>query len=83
MTKAHSKIFTNADDAWIGEHFEELIDKYPGQYLVVVEGKPFIGRNAAKLFKKVRSKYPGITPTCMPIPRPKDFVSILQICRLK
>ena len=68
------------DDAWIADHLEELVEKYGGQYLVVAEGEPFIGYDVAKLFAEARRKHPKATPTCMPIPRPEDFVSILMLC---
>jgi hypothetical protein len=68
------------DDAWIQKHFEELVDKFPGQYVVVAEGEPFIGYDAAQLFKLARLKHRGVVPTCMPIPRPDDFASILLLC---
>ena len=69
-----------SDDEWIAEHLQELVDKYGGQYLVVAEGEPFIGYDVAELFSEARHKHPGVTPTCMPIPRPEDFVSILMLC---
>ena len=65
------------DDAWIREHFEELVDKYPGKYAVIAEGELFVGEDAAKLEKEARKKHPGITPTGLPIPRPEDFICLL------
>lgn len=70
----HKKI---DDDKWICDHFEWLVDNFPGQYLVVAEGEPFIGYDAGKLEKDARRKHPGVIPIGMPIPRPEDFVSIL------
>ena len=67
------------DDKWIADHFEELVNEHGGEYLVVVNGEPFIGLDAAKLFEEARRKYKGFTPTCMPIPKPEDFLSILKI----
>jgi len=66
-----------SDDEWIRRHFEQLIDRYPGQYAVVVNGELFVGRNARMLFTQARRKYPGAVPTGMPIPRPKDFLCAL------
>lgn len=78
MSKRH-KIKKKDDDRWIREHFEWLVDNFPGQYLVVAEGEPFIGYDAGKLEKEARKKHPGVTPIGMPIPRPEDFVSILWL----
>jgi len=81
-TRRKSKISKHniSDDKWIKRHFEELVDKYGGQYLVVAEGEPFIGYDVARLFKEARRKHPKAIPTCMPIPEPEDFVSILTLC---
>lgn len=65
------------NDAWISEHFEWLVDNFPGQYVVVAEGEPFIGYDAVKLEQEARKKHPGVITLGMPIPRPEDFSSIL------
>ena len=62
------------DDEWIRRHFEELVDRYPGQYAVVAEGELFIGRDARALFAAARRKHPGVAPTGLPVPRPQDFL---------
>ena len=65
------------NDAWISDHFEEIVDKYAGQHIVVSNGEIFIGENAVE---KARKKYPNIIPTSMPVPRPEDFMHILILC---
>ena len=62
-----------SDDQWIRRHFEELVDKYPGQYAVVAEGELFVGYDARQLFERARSKHPNVIPTSFPVPRPEDF----------
>ena len=32
------------DDVWIVDHFSELVTKYPGKYVAVVNGAPGCGR---------------------------------------
>jgi len=67
------------DDEWIRLHFEELVDKYGGQYVFVAGGKVFpvaSGEDVAKKEEKIRKKY-GIAPIGMPVPQPRDFFSIL------
>ena len=61
------------DDEWVREHFEELVDKYPGQYAVVAEGELFVGRDAHQLEQAARRKHPGVIPTGLRIPHPEDF----------
>ena len=66
-----------SDDEWIRRHFEELVDKYAGQYAVVAAGDLFVGQDARKLFTEARRRHPGVIPTGMPIPRPEDFLCVL------
>ncbi len=66
-----------SDDEWIRRHFEELIDKYAGQYAVVAACELFIGKSAKRLFEEARRKYPGVVPTGFPVPRPQDFLCAL------
>lgn len=61
------------NDEWISEHFEELVDKYGGQYVIVSGGEVFIGGDVRRLEAKARRKYPCLTPIGMPVPRPQDF----------
>lgn len=65
------------DDEWIRRHFEELVDQYAGQYVVVASGEVFVGQDARRLFAKARRKHPGMVPTGMPVPRPQDFLCAL------
>lgn len=65
------------DDEWIRRHFEELVDKYAGQYIVVAAGELFAGTDAKTLFANARRKHPHVVPTGMPVPRPQDFVCAL------
>ncbi len=70
-TKAKFKIVDN--DAWITVHFEEIVDKYAGQHIIVSNGEIFTGENA---LENARKKYPNIIPTSMPVPRPEDFTPV-------
>jgi hypothetical protein len=72
--KSRPKIVDN--DIWLSAHFEEIIDKYAGQYIIISNGEIFTGEKA---FKKAKEKYPRSIPLSMPVPRPEDFVHIL-IC---
>jgi len=65
------------DDEWIRRHFEELVDKYAGQYVVVAAGELFAGQSARALFAKARRRHPHVIPTGVPVPRPQDFVCAL------
>lgn len=62
------------NDAWITAHFEEIVNKYGGQHIIISGGEIFTGENA---IDKARKKHPNIIPTSMPVPRPQDFTHIL------
>ncbi len=66
-----------ADDDWVRRHFEELVDKYAGQYAIVAEGELFVGYDARQLDEEARHKHPGVIPTGLRIPRPEDFTCAL------
>ena len=66
-----------SDDEWIRRHFEELVDKYAGQYAVVAGGELFVGYDARQLHEAARRKHPDVIPTSFPIPRPEDFTCAL------
>ena len=72
-----TKLKRISDDEWIRRHFEELVDRYPGQYAVVAEGELFVGKEGGRLFAEARRKHPTTVPTGMPVPRPEDFLCAL------
>lgn len=61
------------DDEWIRRHFEELVDTYAGQYIVVAGGEVFAGDDVRRLEANARRKHPRVIPTGMPVPHPQDF----------
>ncbi len=65
------------DEEWGGRHFEELVDKYAGQYAVVACGELFVGDDPVPLEKTARRKHPNVMPQVLPIPRPEDFTCAL------
>ena len=66
-----------SDEEWIRRHFEELVDKYAGQYAVVAEGELFVGSDARRIDEQARRKHPGVIPSGLRIPRPEDFTCAL------
>lgn len=75
--RRHSPRIRVADENWIREHLEELVNKHAGKYAVVAAGEVFIGEDPAQLEAKARRKHPGIIPQGLPIPRPEDFTCAL------
>jgi hypothetical protein len=75
--KRRSPAWWTKDDEWIHQHFEELVDRYPGQYAVIADGELFVGYDPVPLSAKARKKHPGVIPSVLRIPRPEDFTCAL------
>lgn len=75
-----SKLFDN--DRWLTEHFEELVDKYAGRYLLIGNGKILYtdeDGTPRELAKKIKEEYPGIVPLFFRVPYPHEFVCALIV----
>lgn len=68
---------SRADQTWIRQHLEELVDKYAGQYAVVAQGDLFVGYDPVDLEAKARRKHPRTIPSVLRVPRPEDFTCAL------
>ena len=63
---------------WITEHFEELVEKYGGKYLAVVDEKIVaIGDSPKEVDKEARKQFPEVIPSVILIPKKEDFTCIL------
>jgi hypothetical protein len=76
-TRTRKRTVRSGDAAWVRAHLEELVEKHPGQYVVVAAGEVFVGEDAAALEAKARRKHPSVIPQGLPIPRPEDFTCAL------
>lgn len=84
MAKKRDKklVHYTEDDAWVREHFEELVEKYAGKYVAVSHQQVAgVADSPLEAEKEAMSKYPHILPSVLPVPRPEDFISVLIIIR--
>jgi len=66
------------DDLWIVEHFSELVTKYAGKYVAVVnEALVAVGDSRKEVDAKARAIAPDKMPSVMRIPREEDMVCLL------
>jgi len=66
------------DDLWIVEHFSELVTKYAGKYVAVVnEALVAVGDSRKEVDEKARAIAPDKMPSVMRIPREEDMVCLL------
>lgn len=67
------------DNEWIRTHFEELVNRYAGRYIAVVNGKLVaVGNSGLGIEKRARQKYPKYQPSILKVPRQEDFNCVLS-----
>jgi len=68
----------NKDDVWIVEHFSELVTKYAGKYIAVVnEELVAVGESGSEVEARAREIEPSKTPSVLRVPREEDMACLL------
>jgi hypothetical protein len=66
------------DDLWIVEHFSELVTKYAGKYVAVVnETLVAVEDSGREVQDKARVMAPDKMPSVLRVPREEDMVCLL------
>jgi len=66
------------DDLWIVENFSELVTKYAGKYIAVVNGKLVaVGDSGTDVETKAREIEPHKIPSVLRVPREEDMACLL------
>ncbi len=66
------------DDLWIVEHFSELVTKYAGRAIAVVnEQLVAVGDNEVEVELIAKEKYPNKIPSVLTIPCEEDMACLL------
>jgi len=66
------------DDLWIVEHFSELVTKYAGKYVAVVnETLVAVGESGEEVEVKARAVECNKMPSVLRVPREEDMVRLL------
>jgi len=66
------------DDLWIVEHFSELVTKYAGRYVAVVnEILVAVGDTGKEVEGKARKIEPHKIPSVLRVPREEDMACLL------
>jgi len=66
------------DNLWIVGHFSELVTKYAGKYVAVVnETLVAVGESRREVETKVRALEPHKLPSVLRVPREEDMVCLL------
>ena len=63
---------------WIQRHFKELVDKYPGKYVAVVENKIITsGLSSKDVEEEAQKRYPNKKLSIILVPRKEDLNCLL------
>jgi Family of unknown function (DUF5678) len=66
------------DDLWIVDHFSELVTKYAGKYVAVVnETLVAVGDSGKDVENKAREIEPNKMPSVLRVPREEDMACLL------
>lgn len=66
------------DDRWIVEHFSELVEKYPGKYIAVVnESLVAAGDSPDEVESEAKEKSCAKSPSVFHVPREEDLACLL------
>lgn len=66
------------DNLWIVEHFGELVAKYAGKYVAVVnETLVAVGDSGKEVEEKARKIEPDKMPSVLRVPREEDMACLL------
>jgi hypothetical protein len=66
------------DDLWIIEHFSELVSKFSGKAIAVVnEQLVAVGESEVDVELIAKEKYPNKIPSVLTIPREEDMACLL------
>ena len=68
------------DDLWVVEHFSELVTKYAGKYVAVVnETLVAVGDSGKEVEDKARAIAPEKIPSVLRVPREEDMACLLSM----
>ncbi len=68
----------NKDNLWVIEHFSELVVKYAGRYIAVVnEQLVAVGNSRAEVETKANELEPENIPSVLKVPREEDMACLL------
>ena len=77
------KIASNISaDKWLKDHMEDVVNKYAGRYVVIVDNKGIVFSDKDgtpnQIVKKAKAKYPHTIPLFFRVPRIRDFSCALN-----
>ncbi len=76
--KKHKRLAIDKDDLWVVEHFSELVTKYAGKAVAVVnEQLVAVGDTELEVELIAKKKFPGKIPSVLTIPREEDMACLL------
>lgn len=76
--RKQKKAALDKDDLWIINHFSELIRKYPGKYVAVInESVSAVGDSPSQVEAEAKRKVPEKMPSVILVPREEELACLL------
>ncbi|MCS6936417.1 MAG: DUF5678 domain-containing protein [Candidatus Bipolaricaulota bacterium] len=67
-----------ADDEWLANHLDELVERYSGRAIAIHQGAIIaVGDSEAEVYRQLRERGVDPMPLVFRVPRPEDLHSIL------
>lgn len=67
-----------ADDEWLADHLDELVERYPGRVIAVCQGVIIaVGDSEVEVYRHLREQGIDPMPLVFRVPRLEDLQSIL------
>ena len=61
------------DDAWLAEHYEEMIAKYPGKTVAIENGEVVgVGNEYREVYRQFAAEKRLVMPLIIEVPHPDD-----------
>ena len=68
----------NKNHEWIRTHFEELVEKYAGHYVAVLNAKVVaVDKSGVRVREECKKRFPKERPSVIRVPREEDFKCLL------
>jgi imidazolonepropionase-like amidohydrolase len=66
-------------DDWYTSHFQELVEKYPGKAVAIVDGKIVaVGDREERVDQEARQHHPGKSPLVVTVPTEEELICLLS-----
>ena len=76
------KVIKKDAHTWLWDNIEDIVDKYAGRYIVLVDEKEGVlysdvDGTPGEIVRRAKREFPKSTPLFFRVPHPQDFLCVL------